>query len=474
MIVSNGHPILLIRPRKNDGESFPAYITRICELNRTPGPSWLAQRLGLTYGQMVMMGHQSFFDVIRGALPAAAVRPEIPANGALMNSIGMCTQARICPRCLAEGRPCASQWDWPLTVACVIHGLCLIDRCPRCGLPVSHLRRRLHSCKCGLDWRDCSSRAAPNWLDDFYRIFAPWRRGDPVSHPDVDELERKSLALLLDCLHVPTSSPAGRPRRKSETCHVSRLDSRLLDEIWLLVNDWPITFSERMSRLLTVSRQRISKTQHRASSLGLVVLADEIRRVRIHARKSAPKTATADEIRSIHEIAKLLELNYAGVRNLIASGRLKVEGGATRWQGFLVPSDETERLRQLARSSLRLASAASRIGCSSFCLNVLARADAVPSLRPTANSVSWRFHLAGLDDLVANLMTLAMPESAALGDRMVALRTISGGDVATWVSIMRRILARVLPLYRSEQEPQDLRALLIRASDLPQPRRDQR
>lgn len=67
---------------------------------------------------------------------------------------------KICTICLMVGLTLCAAWDISLWVACPIHEVGLIERCPSCGVRLTCLRKEPCRCVCGFDLRCCVGGAA--------------------------------------------------------------------------------------------------------------------------------------------------------------------------------------------------------------------------------------------------------------------------------------------------------------------------
>jgi hypothetical protein len=155
-------PLLLLRPPQGDEESFPGYITRLCVANRLAGAASLAKLFGLSFGALMMMDPHVFRQIVRGELALGDIPSEQYGRLlAVAKKLRGASYTKICPRCFKEERFHSRRWDWETSVACEIHGVRLLGNCPQCGERISHLRRHLYICRCGMDWRCCVTPHAP-------------------------------------------------------------------------------------------------------------------------------------------------------------------------------------------------------------------------------------------------------------------------------------------------------------------------
>jgi hypothetical protein len=67
---------------------------------------------------------------------------------------------RICPRCLSERPIWLAVWDLGLVTVCPIHRCQLVNQCPACKRSLAWQRPAVHECRCGLDFRTVTPKAA--------------------------------------------------------------------------------------------------------------------------------------------------------------------------------------------------------------------------------------------------------------------------------------------------------------------------
>ena len=148
---------------------------------------------------------------------------------------------KICPACFDQQGITPWYWSIRLLTACPDHGLQLIDRCTRCGEPLSW-RRDHERCRCGLEYRRAE---APCASSQQVLVSAVILAAVGIAHIttmtpraaaalQVSDLER--VALMLN--HYRQDLPAGLGRDRSHAHQVGRL-----------LEDWPRGFQSCLREL---------------------------------------------------------------------------------------------------------------------------------------------------------------------------------------------------------------------------------
>ncbi|MDD5249119.1 MAG: hypothetical protein PHY45_09045 [Rhodocyclaceae bacterium] len=339
-----------------------------------------------------------------------------------------------------------------------------------------------------MDWRRCDTPTTPVWLDQFFDVFAPWRNGKTIS-PEVLVEREGEAALLFGKFAFPSSE--GRDGGGCKPLgYVTRFDLGLLHQAGELVADWPTRFTERVVALCDASPEALSKFIRRGSRIGLTALSNEAKKAVNEAKEAVNElrrrtlaNCALDQmqgpITSIKELVELTGFTDKTIHKFIATGAIDAvmtdRGSGRVRKKIFVSVEESQRLRELHRSTLKLAQAAERIGCSTLHLNVLARAGAIPFINGTRGSIGWRFLPSDIDRLLARMVALAIPECIvksqlkALGD--ITPLNNSGHPTRAWVSYMGRIMAGEIAMYRLADRLPGFTALAVRVDNLPVPGR---
>lgn len=158
-------------------ESLIGYITRLTEINDYDTPSWImqladmgpllsdasftfksslnllplatlagveAEKLAALKYEPTDLSREKFSDclVFGVRVPKYIIRPNRP---------------KVCPECLRDFGYLRRVWELTPVTSCPIHKRLLLQECPNCSRPFSWLRNKVGSCRCGCEWRGCSS-----------------------------------------------------------------------------------------------------------------------------------------------------------------------------------------------------------------------------------------------------------------------------------------------------------------------------
>lgn len=482
VVSSVGKPLLLLRPFQGEDEGFPAHITRLCSVNRIGGAGALARRLGLTYGQMIQLGPEKFRNVICGKSGIAIERPGSAVRGPVgreSNLNGVCTKTRICPTCLKEGRFCPEDWDWPLSLVCERHSILLVDSCPRCGAPVSHLRNHQLKCKCGQDYRRCIATEVPAWVATFHRVFAPWRGDDAVGSIELIRKENESLLIIRGLIATPSKKTDSIGRR-SVGPNNALLRTHNCDALTGLMEKWPEAFLLYVAELYrSAPRHTVAllKRMLHLNSPDLTCAAKEaLGTIAAEMKKNSDELKQRDPIiRSVSDICRITRLNPQTIVKLIARKELTAKVvKQNKFRRIEMTADDANRLREFYESTFDLTEAAERLGCTELHVNLFSRAAALSPTKVTAHSNTWRFTEADLDYFRSTILALARDSSASeeslipLGE--LPVKNNYGFPVKSSIRLANRIVSGEVPLFKLEGSGDGLALVAIRASDIPHAR----
>lgn len=139
--------------------------------------------------------------------------------------------ARVCPQCIEEmtNKHFLATWDRAFQFTCHKHEILLVDRCPQCARPMSHLRRRLLACDCGASLlgmprqKSTSDFAALHRALDLHEIYAAPAQTFAASRPE-------DLAALIFCRRLTVL--------KAAKIHgIKRKNLGRIDELFMRLED---------------------------------------------------------------------------------------------------------------------------------------------------------------------------------------------------------------------------------------------
>lgn len=143
-----GNYRLAVRPKPFVGESPRGYLIRLSSANGYPTPTWLLKKY---LGHNRVLTQDDLLQVLEQLTGHPEVSTILAASGSVYHlPYNLKSKfSRICPECVKERGGIEAVWDVAYSCACPLHGLFLIDACPRCNLPISWDRNRIDHCSCG-------------------------------------------------------------------------------------------------------------------------------------------------------------------------------------------------------------------------------------------------------------------------------------------------------------------------------------
>lgn len=157
--------MLVVAPRPQLTESLMGYVLRLTELNGYPTTAYVLASLDgdrfrrnasrLDAGGLISLAGLSQGEVDRLThMPTDRSRAYIRLYGTDLPGFEVNMRyPRVCPTCLAEGRPCEAFWDMAKASVCPVHRVHLVTQCPRCSKSLLWSRSTVWKCKCGFDLR---------------------------------------------------------------------------------------------------------------------------------------------------------------------------------------------------------------------------------------------------------------------------------------------------------------------------------
>lgn len=260
--------MLPLRVPTREGEPAHGLILRLAARHRNPNASEFARDLGLVMSELLAGRGSRVLAGLAGVdenqlsrwTPRvfAARRSVILAGEELWLNDWSDKCRRWCPECLRQDRehgaaieaPCWHRaiWDVKSVVACPVHNLALVDRCPRCATSQDFSGPSVGRCWCGADL-SLSPRRPWQSPSSVYIADRLWRCA--VETPLIDQLKLKDAIAALERIgHVVSR---GRlPRRPRSDGHAAALAR---DEGASALRGWPATFVVALDRVAAEARQ---------------------------------------------------------------------------------------------------------------------------------------------------------------------------------------------------------------------------
>lgn len=143
---------LLVSYKPIPGESWPGYLMRLSAGNRYEGIKGIAEVLDMSTATLLASSPREILLRLAIEPPVDAGPVELrTGKRASLYAAGRSIHARVCSRCLNEMKfpYIKSCWDRPFQLTCLHHQIFLLEACPACQMPISHLRKSVDTCDCG-------------------------------------------------------------------------------------------------------------------------------------------------------------------------------------------------------------------------------------------------------------------------------------------------------------------------------------
>jgi hypothetical protein len=232
------------------------YILRLTEANGYPTTAYILSSMGRQWYQstvgrldarhLVPLAGLGASDVDRlthqpSERPIAYVRVyghDLPSYEVNLR------RPKVCPLCLAEGRPCEAFWDLAQASACPIHRVMLATDCPGCSRPISWSRAKVSQCKCGANLSTAPVQPAPAVLCELMAVMRHqvYRDANLAPYPEalghLQHLNLRRLCKLIWVLSGVIHQLNGGRRAPKARCHYKAL----LEDVATALENWPQGF----------------------------------------------------------------------------------------------------------------------------------------------------------------------------------------------------------------------------------------
>lgn len=247
---------LIIAPPPGEHESLMGYVTRLRIANGHPTSHWILGAMGRgeyrsTIGRLNAEGlgtlaSLSPADVERlthhpSTQPKVFIR--VYGNDLPSYEVSL-SRPKICPVCVAEGRPCEAFWDLAQAHACPLHSVALISKCHVCREPLKWSRPEIGRCECGADLGGAKTNEVPPAVRDLmsafraslYKDLSPVSVDESLSH--LKGLDARHFCKLLWVLSGTIHEAKGGSRQPKDRRHYLNRIGNVAD----VLTDWPMGF----------------------------------------------------------------------------------------------------------------------------------------------------------------------------------------------------------------------------------------
>lgn len=447
---------LLFHPLPDPMESEFGYGLRLAEENRLSGVAELFACFGMTPAAASALGVSAIYDLASGGRLLSAdevVDARSQARKLFRRLPVFAGGSPFCPRCLVDHRRWKAEWDLPLAIGCIEHGLQLVEKCERCDAQIDYRSRSaLLQCKCGQDLRFARATKAPAWMSTFNSVFRPWIVQNPsLSNIQRLRLERDSLIALKRLLWLvgpaetsPSTSPI--PSRR-------RLSVQDFATIEHLLMNWPAGANEvlvgRMSAMTKASLDKFVETVRmfapptvRTLVVDLRNRLSQVRRTRRSIRKKHHGEPPASGLVSLNAVRRAMGVAPGAMvsmfeQNLLMRATLALDS-RDRW----VSEEELHFAFWLRRTMPRLDEAAQFLGCSRPFLRALLREEMLPVVADRRMPSLPRVRVVDMANFVGALAKRA--EEARPNDEYVRLTDIYISEAPhhrKWRELIQKVLS---------------------------------
>lgn len=234
----------------HDDESGLGYYRRLSRENGVMSWGDLAAAAGTSRNRTAVLGSP---DLMASALGLDAAWSEFATAQEQVSRTWSGTRRlhdAVCCSCLSESCHLRQHWEHSYVVACPLHRIQLIDRCPACAERLKPTRSHIEFCACGFDLRTSSatpSTPAQHWLSSLIASGGATSGGiaPRLERPNVPGLS--NLVRLL-CLGGDPSARSARNRAGSVTSVQEAVE--FLRPLDALLDSWPTGFERHVENRL--------------------------------------------------------------------------------------------------------------------------------------------------------------------------------------------------------------------------------
>lgn len=480
---------LLIKPSPEPGESWPGYLLRIATLNHLDrGLADLAKLIGVHPQALIASDPEIVLYKLGIRSGSTTLHSLVKVKTGLlpMRIASRATMARICPECLREmaSKHVCADWDFALQVQCRTHRTLLIDTCPSCLNPISHLRHKLLRCNCGVEWMSLSSKTVDHDIHHAYALLGLQDRDCDLSptfgassHAEVLAYRLCRRLLLLQ----ESVSQECRKRISRETdafmsaaefMKVRQVLSGWPNNLYRLFDSYRSMFGSSPIRKIVDTNLPNSKLPIQIRS-ALNQWAVDIRRTIRPGKKSLALVQRSDkEHVGIGYVMVATGCSYNTARYWIDCGRLgqyqvsEQSGGRLR---FKLDKRYVQRAVQISKSSSSVGEMAANLGTTRAVLRQFVRAGllyAIPYGRATYN---FRLHPSEVYALANRILSCARLRRELLEEHLIfssVMARFSGRQPGAIERFINALIQGIIPLSKVSPHVIALDELLVELASL--------
>lgn len=253
---------LVVTARPAPTESLMGFALRLTELNGYPstayvlaamGKEWYLPKVGrLDAARLATLAGVGQGDIDRLThRPADRPRAYVRVYGSDLPSYEVnLRHPKVCPACLAEGRPCEAFWDLAQAAVCPVHQAHLVSECPGCSKRLLWARSKVRQCKCGFELVTAPAAPATPALAELMALVRNRVYQDEALAPlspamsHLAHLDLRRLCKLIWVMSGVAHQARGGRRAPKARCHYRDR----LDIVAAALTNWPLGFRDFLSR----------------------------------------------------------------------------------------------------------------------------------------------------------------------------------------------------------------------------------
>ncbi len=252
---------LVVTSRPAPTESLMGFVLRLTQLNGYPSTAYVLAAMGKEWylpqvGRLDAAGLATLVGLGQGDidrlthLPEEKPRAYVRVYGSDLPSYEVnLRHPKVCPSCLAEGRPCEAYWDLAQAVACPRHQVHLVSECPGCHKRLPWSRSKVLQCKCGFDLAKAEVVPATPALAQLmavlrYQVYQDETLAPlPPAMSHLAHLDLRRLCKLIWVMSGVSYQTLGGRRAPKARCHYRDH----LEVVAAALTNWPSGFRDFLS-----------------------------------------------------------------------------------------------------------------------------------------------------------------------------------------------------------------------------------
>lgn len=459
---------LPVRPIPISGESLRGYRLRLSSANGYSSPAWLneldpklrriSDETSLAAALAGLSGHSSV-----GQLTAIACSARFKVR-----------QPRICPECIKEHGYHSAVWDLVFACACPLHGIRLIDICPKCNTSLSWNRPGVDQCNCGSSLTDVTiSEADQNIVYLNAMLWNAAGRKVEAINSDLPDKDLSGLSLGQICqLYWFLAAYGDGQLRLNRNKPVSVVAAEHeLKVVELMLADWPSGFYRMLEGYRGKDGNFVGEGLQQAfgkiyRDLYGVVVRDKITFVKDafedyirhnwtgiidgKYRRMTSDKASNDSI-CINGVSKLLGIGVSRLKKLMEHGLIKgnIFTRASGSQHIIIPKNEVKRITEEIQYMKNRSEARAILGVSEKQFQIMINTDLIKPVvyLGSCGLTQWWFDVRAIEKFLDDYAAISpqrLPDARAIPFTKVCQQYL--GSAKNFSAFLNAILKGTVPI----------------------------